>query len=164
MAIVGAVAGGAALVALVTAWIATRPRGDRIGNLDLRAADAQLAVDGAAGDSLLFRTDAVINLSSLPGGSHEREGMAHGALRKSTLTLKLVDPSGAEKTTSCPIYDGTEADAIVSYSLLKQRGMNNTCVVPLAAAGRHVLRATAAWDARLVAHDARVEVRRVARK
>jgi hypothetical protein len=144
----------------VLVYFMTRPRGEAVGRTNLREGNVEVAVTGNAGDSLHFRSDVSIVSTDLGTlGDDQRERKVQRLLRESTLTLKAISASGAERTASCPIYNGRSGTTTVLPSTYSMSGMLNDCVIPLDAAGAWKVRSSVAWASGLPLRTATLEVR-----
>ncbi len=137
-----------------------RPRGDEVGEMSLTDPGAVLAVNGGLGDALIFRMDASVGhtrMSQLNGDELEQQATAQ--LRKSTLTVRAVGPSGAERTASCPVYKGRSFSSSTTSAGYSCSGMLNDCVIGLDGPGPWQVRGSVAWAPELTPRSATLEVR-----
>ena len=142
-----------------------RPRGDKVGELSLTDPGAVLAVSGGMGDALIFRMDAsvgVTRMSLLNGDELERQATAQ--LRKSTLTVRAIGPSGAERAASCAVYKGRSFSSSTTVAGHSCSGMLNDCVIGLDGPGPWQVRGSVAWAPELTVRSATLEVRLDARR
>lgn len=130
-------------------WGLVFPPGEAVATIDLRSPTAVAVVDLAPGDRLVFRADVAAATS------------LKSALRRVTLTARLAPPSGAEVVSSCAIYDGGARSSSSMPRGSRITGASSDCALVAAVAGRHTVRAQAAWGS-LAPTEARLEVRRVA--
>lgn len=139
---------------------AVRPRGDKVGEINLSDPLATLVVNGNAGDSLVFRVDASVQLAALSLLSDDVvEQQASTQLKKSILTVRAFAPSGREHTAACPVYNGRAASTTHTSATFTRSGMLNDCVLPLDQAGPWRVAGTVAWHPDLRPSSATLEAR-----
>lgn len=137
-----------------------RPRGDKVGDTNLADPLATLMVQGKAGDSLVFRVDASVQVGALRLLSDDVvEQQASTQLKKSMLTVRAFAPSGREHTTTCPVYKGRAASTTQTSATFTRSGMLNDCVLPLDEAGPWRVSGTVAWHPELQVKSANLETR-----
>ena len=143
-------------------YLALRPDGEPVGDVDLMAAGSTLVIDGTAGDSVTFTSRITTGLGAYSGSSWKsRSNDATRAMKASRLTVVIVDPDGAEQTTSCALWGGSMSSDRPDDEHLTENGVINDCALSLAAAGPHTVRASVQWDRTLAAKDARLTVYRL---
>jgi hypothetical protein len=153
------VLGLAAAGAMVFAYLQVRPRGGRIGELDLRAG-AAVEIDARAGDRLSFPAHITIGLAGFQGTAKQRARVAVDALKRSQLTVRVAPASGRELRTTCALWLGS-MDSDIADGALTESQIANDCAVEIATEGRHQIRATVAWAPELSdVRRARLELRR----
>ena len=122
------------------------PRGERIGQLDLRAAAPQLGVDLAAGDTLSFRLDAKVGTTSgYPNSSRSRTNAVHDELAASKVTVELTLNGAAVGSTTCGAYDGKATTSSSSSDDVATSGLPLRCKLLARNAGKYQLSARVAW-------------------
>ncbi|MFC7447667.1 hypothetical protein [Rhodococcus daqingensis] len=137
------------------------PRGDRLGEMDLRAASPTLAVDLAAGDELTFRLDVTVGTADgYPNSSRSRSNAVHDELEASTLTVTLSPGDGPGDSTTCGAFDGKATTGSSSSSEVESSGLPLRCTLVAEKRGRHTLAARVEWVPEEV-REAVLEVRRV---
>ena len=137
-----------------------RPRGDKIGDTDLKNPLATLVVNGKGGDSLVFRVDASVQVGALSLLSDDViEQQASTQLRKSVLTVRALAPSGREHTTACSVYKGRAASTTHTSATFTRSGMLNDCALPLDEAGPWTVSGAVAWHSDLRLASATLETR-----
>jgi hypothetical protein len=137
-----------------------RPRGDRIGETSLIDPLATLVVNGKAGDSLVFRVDASVQITALGlSGDDVIEQQASAQLTKSVLTVHAVAPSGQEHSATCAVYKGRAAATTRTPLTFSRSGMLNDCVIPLDQEGKWRVRGTVAWHPEMSIGSAMLETR-----
>lgn len=137
-----------------------RPRGDRVGDVNLSDPLATLMVNGKAGDSLVFRVDASLGVTAFGLSSDDVvEQRASTQLKKSMLTVYAIDPSGREHTATCAVYNGRAATTTRTPGKFARSGMLNDCAVALDQTGPWRVRGTVAWSPELQIDSARLEIR-----
>ncbi|WP_143069511.1 hypothetical protein [Rhodococcus maanshanensis] len=137
------------------------PRGDRLGEMDLRAASPTLAVDLAAGDELNFRLDVTVGTAGgYPNSSSGRSNAVHDELEASKLTVTLSRVDGPGDSTTCGAYDGKATTGSSSSSEVESSGLPLRCTLVAETPGRHTLTARVEWVPEDV-REATLEVRRV---
>lgn len=161
VAILASVVGvGFAVGLTIVIFYLVSPRGEEVGELRLTDPSAVLAVNGGLGDALVFRVDADLghpHMASLDGDELERRVTAQ--LRKSTLTVRAVAPSGVERTASCPLYKGRSVSSSTTSAGYSCSGMLNDCVIGLDGPGPWQVRGSVAWGPELSVRSATLEVR-----
>ncbi len=137
-----------------------RPRGERVGDMNLNDPLAGIVVNGKAGDSLVFRVDASIGvprMSLLSDDEIERQASAQ--LRKSMLTVRAAAPSGAERVAACPVSNGRASSTSSTSGTFSRSGVLNDCVILLNEPGPWKVRGAIAWSSDLSLHSATLEAR-----
>jgi hypothetical protein len=117
-------------------------------------------VNGGLGDALIFRTDVSVgftNMAQLNGRELERQALAK--LRKSTLSVRAIGPSGTERTASCPVYRGRSFSSSTTSTGHSCSGVLNDCVIGLDGPGPWQVRGSVAWAPELTLNSATLEVR-----
>lgn len=156
------VAFAAGLGALV--FYLVRPRGERVGETNLSDPLATLVVNGHAGDSLVFRVDASVRVTAqLFSNDDVIEQQTSRHLRKSTLTVLAVAPSGRELSARCAVYNGRAATTTRTPATFTRSGMLNDCVVVLDQSGPWSVRGIVVWHPELTLASATLETRLEAR-
>lgn len=141
-----------------------RPRGDKVGDTNLTDPLATLMVNGKAGDSLVFRVDASVQVGALSLLSDDViEQQASAQLKKSLLAVRAVAPSGREQTATCPVYKGRAAATTHTSTTFTRSGMLNDCVLSLDQAGPWRVSGTVAWHPQFRLSTATLETRLEAR-
>ena len=135
------------------------PRGERIGQLDLRAAAPQLEVDLAAGDTLNFRLDATVRSSDYPNSSRSRTNAVHDELAASKITVELTLRGAAVGSATCGAFDGKATTTSSGSDDVATSGLPLRCRLRASRAAKYQLRARVAWVPRDV-RAAMLEVRR----
>jgi hypothetical protein len=136
------------------------PRGERVGQLDLRAAAPRLEVALAAGDTLNFRLDATVGTTSgYPNSSSSRTNQVHEELERSNVTVELALDGTPISSTTCGAYDGKATTTSSSSDDVATSGLPLRCKLVAKAKGKHTLSTRVAWAARDV-RVAKLEVRR----
>jgi hypothetical protein len=154
---------GVSVFALV--FFLVRPRGEKVAEIDLTSATAEVLVDANTGDSLYFSTDVAIPADALAThDSHARDSKVTRFLRGSTLTVRATSPNGAELSTSCPIYNGRSSITSDSDSTYSMSGLLNDCVLSLDGAGKWKVQPSVVWQSPLPLQSAILDVRREAAK
>ena len=138
-----------------------RPKGERVGNLDLQAPASALTLDLPAGDSLNFRLDVTVGTNGYPNSSRARRDAIYERLRASTITVSRTGPAGAAVSTTCGAYDGKSTSSSGSSSEVSVGGIPITCAFAALAPGRHVIDAKVVWAKDAEVRTATLEVRRV---
>ena len=137
-----------------------RPRGDKVGDTNLTDPLATLMVNGKAGDSLVFRVDASVQVGALSLLSDDViEQQASTQLKKSMLTVRALAPSGREHTATCSVYKGRATSTTHTSATFTRSGMLNDCVLLLDQAGPWNVRGTVAWHSELRLTSATLETR-----
>lgn len=141
-----------------------RPRGDKIGETNLADPLATLVVNAKAGNALVFRVDASLQVAALTLLSDDViEQRASAQLRSSLLTVRATTPSGREQTATCAVYKGRAASTTTTTGKLTRSGMLNDCVVALDQDGPWNVRGSVAWHPELKLQSATLETRLEAR-
>lgn len=149
----------------VLVFFLVRPRGEKVAEISLQNATAEVAVAAAAGDSLYFCTDMSIATADLgTNDSDARDRRVTRFLRASTLTIRAVSPTGTERSSSCPIYNGRSSVTSDTPSSYSMTGMLNDCVVTLDSAGTWKVHPSVTWASDLSPRSATLEVRRESSK
>jgi hypothetical protein len=139
MAIVLAVIGSCAAYFL---W----PRGQRVGAVDLLAAEPSLNVDLKQGDTLSFRLDATVGTESgYPDSSRSRTNAVHDQLETSTIAVTLTQDGNLEASTRCGAYDGKATTSSSSETDVATSGLPLKCALVASKSGKHALTVTVAW-------------------
>ena len=161
VAVLASVVGvGFAVGLTIVIYILVSPRGEKLGELSLTDQSAFLNVDGGMGDALVFRIDASVGLAQRPLlGGDELERQASALLRKSTLTVRAIAPNAAERTASCPVYNGRAFSSSTTPFGYSSSGMLNDCVVGLDGPGPWQVRGSVGWSRELAVRSATLEVR-----
>jgi hypothetical protein len=137
-----------------------RPRGEKVGDTNLTDPRATLVVNGKAGDSLVFRVDASVQIAALSLLSDDViEQQASTQLKKSLLTVSALAPSGREHSATCAVYKGRAASTTTTPAKFTRSGMLNDCVVPLDQDGAWSVRGSVAWHPELKLQSATLETR-----
>lgn len=137
-----------------------RPRGDKVGDTNLTDPLATLAVNGKAGDSLVFRVDASVQIAAVSLVSDDMiEQQATRQLQKSLLTVRALAPSGREHTTTCAVYKGRAATTTTTPGRFTRSGMLNDCSIPLDETGSWRIGGNVAWHSELKLQSATLETR-----
>lgn len=143
--------------------LAACAKGDKIGQLDLRARGATFALDAAPGETLHFRLDCVLDAPSMAGKSNrDAKYPIYDAMKRSTIAITIDDGAGQKNTTSCQAFEiGSTNETHSSGREMSETGMPLSCVLPITKPGRQTLTATINWDPMLIAKEATLEVRKV---
>lgn len=142
-----------------------RPRGDKIGDTNLTDPLATLVVNGKAGDALVFRVDASVQVAAASLLSDDIiEEQATKQLQKSLLTVRAVAPSGREHSATCTVYKGRAATTTSTPGTFTRSGMLNDCSIPLDETGPWRVGGSVAWHSELKLQSATLETRLEARK
>jgi hypothetical protein len=151
--------GMAAVAAGVAAYLQIRPRGVRVGELDLRAS-ASLELEARAGDRLSFPAHVTAGLDAFRGTAKQRSSAAVAAMKRSNLTVRVVPAAGRELATRCALWNGSmESD--IADGALTESDIANDCGVEIATEGRYQVRARVAWAPELTdVRRARLDIRR----
>jgi hypothetical protein len=136
------------------------PKGERLGELDLRAPAATLPLDLSAGDALHFRLDVTVATQGYPTSARPRRDAIYERLRASTLTISSTPAGGTALTTTCAAYDGKSMSSSGSSSEVSVGGVPITCTLEGLAPGRHVISAKVAWATNADVRASTLEVRR----
>ena len=137
-----------------------RPRGDKMGDTNLTDPLARLVVNGKAGDSLVFRVDASVQLTAASLMSDDViEQQATRQLQKSLLTVRAIAPSGREHAATCAVYKGRAATTTTTPGTLTRSGMLNDCSIPLDETGPWSVSGSVAWHSELKLQSATLETR-----
>jgi hypothetical protein len=148
-----------AVIASLAAY-ALWPRGERVGQLDLRAGAPHLDVDLAAGDTLSFRLDATVGTTGgYPNSSRSRTNQVHEELERSKLTVDLALTGMPIGSTTCGGYDGKATTTSSSSDDVATSGLPLRCTLEAKATGKYALSTRVAWVPRDV-RVAKLEVRR----
>lgn len=138
-------------------YLALRPDGEPVGDVDLLDSGAALVVDGAPGDVLTFTSRITTGLGAYDGSSWKsRSNDATRAMKSSSLTVIVVGPDGAEQTSRCPLWGGSMSSDRPDEEHLTENGVINDCAVDLQSAGEHSVRARVQWDGTLAIGEARL--------
>jgi hypothetical protein len=157
---IGIVAVALIVVLSVLLSFRLRPRGEKVGVVNLGDPLAGLVVNANRGDTLVFRVDASIGLQRLTLLSEDAlEQRASKQLRSSLLTVRATSPSGGERVASCPVYKGRALSTSTTSASLTRTGMLNDCVIALDARGQWNVRASVAWASDVTVHSATLEAR-----
>lgn len=129
------------------------PKGEKVGEVDLRAADASVTFEASAGDRVYFRT--TLSMAPVPS-----KVAGFDAMRSSRLSIALVGPGGARESAECAAY----ADEAMTVSNVDS-GMTISsapirCSFTIASSGRHVVQPKASWSPSVTLKSASLEVRR----
>jgi hypothetical protein len=135
------------------------PRGERIGQLDLRAPAPQLDIDLATGDTLNFRLDATVRDSGYPNSSRSRTNAVHDELAASKITVELTRSGVVVGSATCGAFDGKATTTSSGSDDVATSGLPLRCTLRARQAGRYQLRARVAWVPRDI-RAALLEVRR----
>jgi hypothetical protein len=157
LAVVGVVAavGIGALVFLLVG-----PRGEKVGESSLTERGAPIRVEAQPGDSLVFRVDVRVTLPSITLlGDDQVERQVSAQLRKSTLTVRAIAPSGVERSASCAVSNGRASSTTITSSALARSGMLSDCVLVLDQSGAWSVSGAVAWAPELTVQSARLEAR-----
>jgi hypothetical protein len=137
-----------------------RPRGDRVGDINLADPLASLLVDGRRGDSLVFRVDAGLRVPRLSLMSDDAlEQRASTQLTRSMLTVRAFGPNGSEGAATCAVYRGRATSTTSTPGTFARSGMLNDCVIPIQQSGQWSVRGSVAWHPELTIDRAALEVR-----
>ncbi len=137
-----------------------RPRGAKVGEMNLTAANATTLVTAKVGDSLFFRADISMEVTRLSLDDAARDRAADALLSKSTLTVRATSPAGKEKVSTCAIYKGRAVSSTATSGTYSRSGMLNDCVIAIDQAGAWTVRASVVWAPTLVLRSASLETRR----
>jgi hypothetical protein len=123
------------------------PRGQKVGVVDLLAAEPSLSVDLKAGDRLSFRIAAVIvgTDGGYPDSSSGRSNAVHDQLESSVVTVSLAPDGGPEASAQCGAYDGKATTGSSSETEVHSSGLPLRCSLVAAKAGKHTLAVSVAW-------------------
>lgn len=142
-------------------YLALRPDGDPVGEIDLLDAGSTLVLEGTAGDDVTFVSRITTGLGAYDASSWKsRSNAATRAMEASTLTVIVVGPDGAEQTSRCPLWGGSMSSDRLDDDHLTENGVINDCAVDLESAGKHTVRASVQWDSTLAVEEARLTVYR----
>ena len=151
--------GMAAAAAAVVAYIQVRPRGVRVGELDLRAGSA-VELEARAGDRLSFPAHVTAGLGAFDGTAKQRSRAAIDGMKRSRLTVRVVPAAGRDLATTCTLWIGSMHTEIAD-GVLTESQIANDCGIDIATDGRYHVTASVAWAAELSdIRQARLEVRR----
>lgn len=143
-------------------YLALRPDGEPVGDVDLLDSDSTAVIDGTAGDDVTFVSRVTTGLGAYDGSSWKsRSNEATRAMKDSTLTVVVVGPDGAEQTSSCQLWGGSMSSDRPDDHHLTENGVINDCAVNLKASGKHTVRASVQWERTLAVKEARLTVYRV---
>jgi hypothetical protein len=141
-------------------FLTLKPRGEKVGELNLIEPDAVLPVRAKVGDTLVFHVDAKVGLPQLGSlKDEEAEQQANRQLMSSRLTVRATSPSGAERTATCAVYRGRATSTSIAAGALSRVGMLTDCVLDLDEAGEWSVRGAVAWSSDLTLQNAALEVR-----
>jgi hypothetical protein len=122
------------------------PRGQRVGAMDLLAAEPSLDVELKKGDTLSFRLDATVGTESgYPDSSRSRTNAVHDQLEASFITVTLMHDGNPEASTQCGAYDGKATTSSSSETDVATSGLPLKCSLLASKAGKHTLTASVAW-------------------
>lgn len=142
-------------------YLALRPNGEPVAEMDLLDSAATVSIDGAAGDSVTFVSRITTGLGAYNGSSWKsRSNDATRAMKASTLNVVVVGPDGAEQTSRCPLWGGSMSSDRPNDEHLTENGVINDCAVDLRSAGKHTVRASVEWDRTLAIKEAQLTVYR----
>jgi hypothetical protein len=142
-------------------YLALRPDGEPVGDVDLLDSGSTLVIDGAAGDSVTFVSRVTTGLGAYDGSSWKsRSNDATRAMKASTLTVVVVGPDGGEQTSRCPLWGGSMSSDRPDDEQLTENGVINDCAVTLGSDGKHTVRASVQWDGTLAVKEAQLTVYR----
>ena len=142
-------------------YLALRPSGEPVGEIDLLNSGSTLVIDGASSDGVTFVSRVTTGLGAYEGSSWKtRSNGATGAMKASTLTVVVVAPDGAEQTAQCPLWGGSMSSDRPDDDHLTENGVINDCAVTLKSAGKHTVRASVQWESTLAVEAAQLTVYR----
>lgn len=129
------------------------PKGDKVGEVDLRAADGSLTIEVSAGDRVHFRT--TLSMAPVPSKS---AGFA--AMRSSRLSIALVGPGGARRNVECAAYNDEAMTVSNVDSGMTISSAPIECSFTIESSGRHAVHPKATWSPNVTMKTAVLEVRR----
>ena len=88
------------------AWITLRPRGERVGDLDLQTPLSTLQLDVPAPSTLNFRLGVTVGTSGPQTSSRATRDAIYKKLGESEITLSDAGPNGTALSTNCTAFDG----------------------------------------------------------
>jgi hypothetical protein len=122
------------------------PRGERVGQLDLRAAAPRLEVSMAAGDTLSFRLDATVGTTSgYSNSSDSRTNQVHDQLEASKLTVDLILDAATVGSATCGAFDGKATTTSSGSDDIDTSGLPLRCMLEARRAGKHQVSARVVW-------------------
>lgn len=142
------------------AWITLRPRGERVGDLDLQTPLSTLQLDVPAASTLNFRLEVTVGTSGPQTSSRATRDAIYKKLGESEITLSDAGPNGNALSTRCAAFDGKSTSAGSSSSEVSISGIPIACTLSTLAPGRHVLTAKVVWAKDTEVRTATLEVRR----
>jgi len=144
-------------------YLALRPDGDPVGDVDLMDPSSTVIIDGTPGDDVTFVSRVTTGLGAYDGSSWKsRSNGATQAMKASTLTVVVVGPDGAEQTSRCALWGGSMSSDRPDDAHLTENGVINDCAISLGSIGKHTVRASVQWDSTLAVTEARLTVYREA--
>lgn len=136
-----------------------RPKGDRVGELDLMHPQPFL-FEVTAGTTLLFRMDYTVETTRIKNTAvPDEDKVVDGALTASTLHVTLEEANGTQSRVRCATYDGTSLKRSQGGFEHTREGVPVTCRLDVSTSGRAKLEAEVAWDSAIKPRSATLEVR-----
>ena len=89
-----------------------------------------------------------------------REREVDRGLDNSILTVRATSPTGVERTTTCPVYNGTSFSTTTTPGRIARSGMLDDCSIAIDAAGRWTVQGSVVWASGLSISSATFELRR----
>src|SRR5688572_10920024 len=138
------------------------PRGERLGDIDLRAESSKLSIDVGSGDKLNFRIDTitVATNSGYPNSSSSRTNKVQEELEASKITIASVGNDGSKASTECGAFAGKSTTGSSESESVTSSGIPLDCSLVVPKTGVYTLTATVAW----VPEDVRVAILEVRRE
>jgi hypothetical protein len=144
-------------VGMLGIYLALRPDGEPMGDVDLLDRKSTVAVDGKTGDSLTFVGTITTGLGAYSGSSKNKANAATSAMEHSTLTVVVTGPDGREENSSCSLWEGSMGTDRDDHELTENNVIND-CKIVLAADGKHTVAASVRWEHNLAIRRAKLTV------
>ncbi len=147
----------AVIGALATHYL--RPRGERVGELDLQKPSPTLALDLPTTRALNFRLDVTVTTKGPQTSSRATRGEIYKSLEASTITVSDTGPAGAALSTTCAAFDGKSTSASSSANEVEVHGIPIVCSLAPLPPGHHTLTGKVVWAKDTDVRTATLEVR-----
>lgn len=138
----------------------TRPRGERVAETNLMDPRGAVTVAAGAGDALFFRIDVTVAVPAIDlMGDDQRERQIDRQLKGSTLSIRAKSPTGQERVSSCPVYNGKAGSVSTIGTSHSRSGLLNACTIAIDAPGNWTVQGSVAWSAGFSPTRATLETR-----